>query len=72
MECSLIKWIATPNAEQSILLLLDNVCLLSGSIRINDLIIYKTLLKITVKDPSFLSHVILSVLFNKTENKALC
>lgn len=45
--------------------------LLSGSIRVSNLIVYKTLLKISLKCPSFLPHVLFSVLFNEREQSSL-
>lgn len=39
------------------------------SVGVNNLISYKILLKISVKYPSFLPHVMLPVLLNKTEPK---
>lgn len=42
------------------------------SVQVGDLILCKTLLKISVKSPSFLPHGMLFVLFSKRESKALC
>lgn len=43
-----------------------------GSDGVSDLIPCKPLLKISVKYPSFLPRVLLSVLFNKYKAEALC
>lgn len=65
-----MKWAFPMNAQDNIWTLFGSVCL-SGSVGVDDLIPWKTLWRTSIRHPSLLPDVVLSVLLKRERAKAL-